>query len=244
MRKGMTLDPRHPCSAGFLDETGSISRDRYFAVGLLKCEVPSRLLRRIQKLRDQEHRYHEIKFTDLTTGALSFYRRVVDACAAESGTEFFCFVADRHNADPVARFGSAWEAYSKLAEQLVVACLRPDQLMSLMADNYSTPDSVLFEEDLRSRVNRRLQRLALVSVCRLDSRCSDGLQLADLLTSAIAHEFRANSGLASERSPKGRLAAHVREALGATSCLSGWRNSTHSVQIYSHGAWTASTSMP
>ena len=49
----------------------------------------------------------------------------------------------------VERFGSSWDAYSKLAEQLVVASLHSDQLMSLMADNYSTPDSVLFEEERR-----------------------------------------------------------------------------------------------
>ena len=54
--------------------------------------------------------------------------------------------------------------------------------MSLMADNYSTPDYVLFEEQLRARVNVRVKRLGLVSVCRLDSKSSDGLQLADLLS--------------------------------------------------------------
>lgn len=218
-----------------MDETGAISRDQYFAVGLLKSTEPSRVLRRIQKLRDRKHWYKEIKFTDTTKGTLDLYKFVADECLGHGDVEFFCFVADRHIADPVARFGSTWDAYSKLAEQLVVASLHPQEIMSLMADNYSTPDSILFEEDLRLRVNMRVRGLGLVSVVRLDSKSSDGLQLADLLTSAVAFEFRASAGLASPTSPKGQLAAHIRQAMGTTSCLGGWRNASHSVAIYSHG---------
>jgi len=221
----------HPCGTAFLDETGIISKDQFFAIGLLKSTEPARLLRRISKLRDQDHWYSEIKWYDLTAGTLPFYQKVVDICG-DSDAEFFCFIANRALHDPVSRFGSAWDAYGKLAEQLLVASIHPDELVALLADNYSTPDSVLFEEDLRSAVNRRLNRLALTSVVRLDSRSSDGLQLVDLLTSAIAHEFRADAGLASHTSPKGQLSTYVRSMLGATTCLKGWRNKSHSVAIY------------
>ena len=129
----MQLRRDHPCATAFLDETGAISQDRFFAVGLLKSRDTPVLLRSIQKLRDREHWYGEIKFTDLTSGALPFYRRVVDLCLAPGLTEFFCFVADRQVADPVARFGSPWHAYGKLAEQLVTASLHPGELLSLMA---------------------------------------------------------------------------------------------------------------
>lgn len=118
-----------------------------------------------------------------------------------------------------------------------MAGLCPDELAAVMADNYSTPAHVLFEEDLRAAVNRRLDRLALVSVVRLDSRSSDGLQLADLLTSAVAFEFRASVGLAVPTNVKGNLATYVRRHLGASSCLGGWRNRAHSVAIYEHGSW-------
>lgn len=222
----------HPVATAFLDESGSISGDRFFAIGLLKSVEPSRVLRRVQKLRDQTHWYNEIKFTEVTRDTLPFYMQVVDACVGGNDVHYFCFVADREQSDPVERFGNAWSAYLKLAEQLVTAVLSPDELLTLLADNYSTPDHVLFEEDLRESVNRRFNRLAVVSVCRLDSRSSDGLQLADLLTSAIAFEFRADAGLAKHTSPKGQLAAHVRRSLGAKSCLKGWRNGTHSVQVY------------
>jgi hypothetical protein len=228
----------HPVGTSFLDETGVISNDRFFAVGLFTCCEPSVTLRRLQKFRDQKHWYREIKFSGVKWSNYQLYEEVVDIALTPGAGRFFSFVADRDTADPIARFGTAWDAYGKLAEQLVVASLQTDQLITVLADNYSTPDHVLFEEDLRSAVNRRLKRLAVMSVCRLDSRSCDGLQVADLLTSAITHEFRANVGLAASSSPKAKLAEHVRSKLGATSCLTGWRNTDHSVAIYEHGFWT------
>lgn len=234
------LPKDHPCALGFLDETGAIASDRYFAVGLLKTRQPARLLRSIQKLRDRRHWYKEFKFTDTTKQSLSLYKEFVDVIAADTEVGFFSFIADRKTADPVERFGTQWEAYSKLAEQLVVACIRSDELLTVLADNYSTPDDVLFEDSLKASVNRRMRRLAVTSVCRLDSKSSDGLQAVDILTSAIAFEFREKAGLGSANSPKGQLSAYLREALGVGTCVSGSRNQQHSIAIYSHGQWSGS----
>jgi|GEM_PF-475624 len=227
------LSRDHPTVTGFLDETGSISNDRIFGVGLLMLRPASPLLRRIQKFRDKHHFYSEIKFFEVKGLQLDLYKRLVDEVfSVIPKIEFYCYIADRNIADPIVRWVTPWEAYLKLAEQLVIASIHPTELVALMADNYSTPDNVLFEEDLYSNVNRRLNRLALVSVVRLDSESSDGLQIADLLTSAIAFEFRAEAGLGSTDSAKGQLSQYVRNALGTQSCLGGWRNATHSIQVY------------
>jgi hypothetical protein len=113
----------HPCSTAFLDETGAISHDRFFAIGLLKTSEPARLLRTIQAIRDERHWYEEIKFSRLRNQkTLALYKSLVDRCLVLP-IEFFCFVADRDTADPVQRFGTQWDAYLKLAEQLVVAAI-------------------------------------------------------------------------------------------------------------------------
>lgn len=236
-----TLHSDNPCATAFLDETGVISQDRFFAVGLVKVPEPARLFRALSKLRDQKHWYGEIHFTAMKPRDLVLYKAIVDIALQPGMLDFFCFVSDRQIADPIKRFRSPWAAYNRLAEQLVLASIRPGELVSVMADNYSTPEHVRFEEDLKANVNRRVSRLAVVSVCRLDSKSCDGLQVADLLTSAITQEFRASVGLASYTSAKGSLAAYVRQQLGAGSCLSGWRNSNHSVQIYRHGSYKASS---
>ena len=57
-----TDEPRY--TFGFLDETGTLGglRDPYFAVGLLRCPEPYKLARPMQRLRDKEHFYDEIKW--------------------------------------------------------------------------------------------------------------------------------------------------------------------------------------
>lgn len=234
--RSLALKRGHPVATAFLDESGIISADRFFSIGLVKSAKAPKLLRAIHKFRDKNHWYDEIKWYDITKKSVPIYKEIIDVCFASPDLlEFYCFVADRSVADPVKRFGSQWDAYGKLAEQLVVASTHPDELVAIMADNYSTPDHILFEEDLRAAVNRRLRRLAAVSVVRLDSRSSDGLQIADLLTSAVTFEFRAAQGLAKKESPKGQVAEYVKQALGCPSCLTGWRNQLHSIAIYNWG---------
>jgi hypothetical protein len=163
--------------------------------------------------------------------------KIFDNRITSTDLKFYCFVADRSHADPIARFGDPWTAYEKMAEQLVLASIRHPTVVSVLADNYSTPDEILFEEELKAGVNRRLDRLAVTTVIRLDSKTSDGLQVVDLLTSAAVFEFRAAAGLASSRSDKAQLAAYVRACLGVDSLLGGWRDENLSVQVYDHGRW-------
>ncbi|WP_214466428.1 DUF3800 domain-containing protein [Microbacterium flavescens] len=235
---GDRLGRKHPTSLLLLDETGAISNDRFFAVGLVKATNPSTLLRTVQKFRDRKHYYTEFKFSDVTRSSLPMYKDLASEAVGCGDLSFRCFLADRQAADPVVRFGDQWQAYLKMAEQLVLGALVFNEVASVLADNYSTPDHVRFEDDLRDRVNRRTSRLALTSVVRLDSKSSDGLQIVDMLTSAAAFEFRAAAGLASHTSPKGQLAEHVRTQLGVTTLIGGLHSGPHSLKIYTHGGWT------
>jgi hypothetical protein len=233
------LDVLHPTAIAFLDESGSMPRDRIFAVGCLKLSQPSVLLRQIRKLRDQRHFYEELHFTRLTRSSLSLYFDVLRLIASAEA-QFSCFVADRKMADPVARFGGSFRAYEKLAIQLLIGSTRPGELVTVLADEYSVPDDSTFEETVKSEVNSRLGRLAVTTVCRLDSRSIDGLQLADILTSAVAFEFRQSIGLAGRRSPKAQLAKRIREEFGFTSFLAGGRTVRQQVStnvaIYRQGS--------
>ncbi|WP_114794931.1 hypothetical protein [Gaiella occulta] len=116
---------------------------------------------------------------------MPFYKEVIDIVRGAPGVRFSCFVADRQMADPVSRFGSPWAAYERLAAQLLIGSIQPDELVCVLADEYSTPDHVCFETDVRESVNSRLGRLAVTSVCRLDSRAAVPLQLVDMLTAAV-----------------------------------------------------------
>lgn len=230
-KQSRVLPCEHPTATVFLDEAGFIARDRFFAVGCLKLAEPSILLRKVQKLRDERQAYYEIHFKNVTRGSLPFYRSVVDLVAASDGS-FSCFVVDREASDPLVRFGSHWLAYEKLSKQLLLGTIRPRELLVVLADNYSTPDMVSFERDIRAAVNKQLKRLAVVSVCRLDSKTTDALQIADLLTSAVAHEFRQEAGIASKCNAKAVLAKYVRSQYGVKTCLKGCKDDRLNVALY------------
>lgn len=222
----------HATAAAFLDETGIIAQDRFFAVGCLVITEPADVLRKVQKLRDTRHWYGEIKWVDLTMTTLPLYKALVDIVVG-SAARFSCFVSDRSIADPVARFKQdGWLAYQKLATQLLIGTSKPHELLSVMADNYSTPDDVQFEQELRREVNTRLDCLQVVTVCRLDSKACDALQVVDVLTGAITFEHRANAGLAGSTSAKALLSRYVLDAYGVPSTIGGAKTSSLNVAIY------------
>lgn len=229
------LPPDHPTAVAFFDESGAIASDRVFAVGCLKLSDPSALLRPLQKLRDRHHWYKEIHWVDLTAGVLPLYRQLVSLVVNCDCASFSCFIADRQTADPVARFGTAWKAYEKLASQLLIGSIRRGELVTVLADDYSTPDDVFFERDVKEAVNGRLGRLAVTSVCRLNSESADGLQVVDMLTAAFAFEFRQHLGVAGKRTPKARLAAHVRKEYRVQSALQGVTRRRLRVAVYRSG---------
>ena len=63
----------------FVDESGSVSADRFFAVGCLKLTEPSDLLRPLHRLRERPHWYKELHFTELTRNGLDFHRAVISS---------------------------------------------------------------------------------------------------------------------------------------------------------------------
>src|SRR5487761_25749 len=161
------LPDTHPASIAFVDESGAISHDRFFAVGCLKLAQPCDLTRALVAIRDKWHWYGEIHFTDVTRGSLPFYQAVV-ARVCQLQATFACFVTDRTVNDPIRRFSTPWRAYAALAEQLLIGTIKRGELVTVLADSYSTPNDVAFEVDVKREVNRRLKRLAVTSVCRLD----------------------------------------------------------------------------
>jgi hypothetical protein len=231
-----TLHESHPTSVAFFDETGAIASDRFFTVGLLRIDDHATLLKEVKALRKRRRFWDEFKWSGITVGNQRAYLELIDLLVA-SPAKFSCFVADRHVADPVARFGSTFAAYEKLATQLLIGSVRPFELTSVLADNYSAPNDRCFENSVRDECNGRLHRLAVVSVVQVDSAATEGLQLVDVLTGAVGFGFRADAGLGSHQSHKGQVAAHLRALCGVTDFNAGHKDADFNVKIYEHEKW-------
>jgi hypothetical protein len=105
-----TVAATTPTAIAFVDESGSISHDRFFAVGCLKLPEPSDLTRTVQVLRDRRHWYEEIHCARMTAGSAPRYLELIRVLGGLQA-EFSCFVADRNVNDPLKRFGNPWNAY-------------------------------------------------------------------------------------------------------------------------------------
>jgi hypothetical protein len=221
----VTRQPQY--AFGFLDETGTLAspRDPYFAVGLMRTRDPYELQRPIQRIRDKQHFYDEIKWSRVSAKKLPLLKTLVDVFFASPAT-LSVFVADKQKHDPIAHFGGQFKAYECLARQLVLGSIKRGETMFLIADEYSTPPTETFEENVRDYVNKKLRRKATAGVCRMRSSGVDLLQLIDLLLGAVVYEYKANSGLVGlgDYKPKVKLLEHIKEKAGVDSFLGDYRD--------------------
>ena len=119
---------------------------------------------------------------------------LIDVFLASDAT-FSAFVADKRTHDVIGRFGGPFRAYEALARQLVQGSARRDEVIWVVADEYSTPPDEMFEENVRDWVNRRCHRGAVAGVCRMRSSGTDLLQLVDVLLGAVVYEHKGHGGL-------------------------------------------------
>lgn len=218
----LSLPVDHPTSVVYLDETGGISNERFFGLGCLKLGDASALLRAMQKLRNVEEFHEELKWATLDKAELverapGFARKAIDLVLGSGEAFFSCLIADSQTINVVARYGSPWKAYEQLAADLLVELIDEEEIVTVLADDYSTPDDVFFEDDVRSKVNAQKGRLAAGTVSRLDSKAADGLQLVDLLLGAVAFDFRQGAAQGNLTGEKAEISDYLRDRLGVVS---------------------------
>lgn len=223
----------------FLDETGTLggARDPFFAVGLLRCPEPHKLARPIQRIRDRQHFYDEIKWNKVSEKKLPLMIDLMNVFFSSKAT-FSAFVADKTKHDVIGRFGGPFKAYEALARQLVRASVRRSETLWVIADEYSTPPAETFEENVRDYVNSKLRRTAVAGVSRMRSSGVDLLQLIDLILGAVVYEYKAESGVVSLASykPKVKLLKHVKKQAGARTFVGGYRDDRLNIAEYGPAA--------
>jgi hypothetical protein len=223
-------------SFGFLDETGTLGgqRDPYFAVGLMCLPEPYELLRPLQRIRDKRQFYDEIKWNQVSAKRLPILEDLVRIFFHCDRATFSAFICDKSKHDVIGRFGGPFGAYEALARQLILGSLRKGDLLWVIADEYSTPPHVTFEENVRDWVNGRARKPGVAGVCRMRSVGNDLLQMIDLLLGAVVYEFKGAAGTVemTPYKPKVKLLECVKEEAGVDTFLGGYRNDRLNVVEY------------
>lgn len=173
----------------FVDEAGSKGTlGQYFVTAAVRTPDPDRLLRRVQAVRDKYNftLKDELKFSDVTRKSLPILAEVMET-AVEVGCTFGVFVLDKRHFDPWKERGQ-WEGHLFATRRLLKGMLTRREVAVALLDHISVPENVSYGQTLVSELNGQLGNKRLLSAVSLDSRTCSGLQVADLLASAVFHE--------------------------------------------------------
>ncbi|MCU1678224.1 MAG: hypothetical protein JWM93_2982 [Frankiales bacterium] len=218
---------RYPTSQIFVDEAGT-KGGPLFVVGAVKLREAGQLVRTVKELRDR-HGFHEneFKFREITRGTLNFYFDLIDELVQADARIAAC-VVDRNIHDPFQGGRPTWVVHAEVLSQLLVGCIVRKELVCVLMDGVSTPRGCALDDTVREMVNKRLNATAVVQAACLDSRCTDGLQVADLVASAILFDRKDESPMVT---PKSKVAARLKAAFGV-STLGDQRTSTVNIATY------------
>jgi hypothetical protein len=231
-RKIIQVPTGYPASTFFVDESRArAAGGRFFCIAAVKLRAPGGFARSLREIRDRRGFRGEFKFRTATTGTLSAYYDAIDLLESSTATIHGC-VVDTDIYDPFQRSRSFWQVHGDITAQLLVGSINRRELVTVMVDHVSCPTDHSYEDVLRRRVNTRLSAMAVVSAHCLDSKCTDLLQLADLVAGAIAYErgIRAEN-YKPKTSEKTKIVGRLKAALGGVDLTDG-RSSKVNIATY------------
>ncbi len=218
--KKMYLEKKIKTPVCFFDETGLLNNavDKFFVLGMVKCLRPHKLNGLLRKLRDKNHFYDEIKWKKVNAKNFSIMKKLIDYFFSIYNTSFYCIVLHKDNMDFQKYFNNDFfKAYQSFTTLLLKKSIRDDEIATIIADHYSTPNKDEFEAKVRNYVNDHNKRMCIHSVVRIHSKGCDLIQIADLLMGAVNYEFKLKSNLIKKPSKaKIELLDFLKNKLGVT----------------------------
>ncbi len=219
----------------FLDESGSLndSQSQFFTVGYIKITNPGFLMREINRERRRKGFWDEMKFNKLSRLNLPFAKFAIDSVFTARNFNFVSYTLDKQGEFFRNSYGGdPWRAYEDITVQLVRSTTGPSEVLAILADHVDTPNYVHYETSVRKLVNDASGEQIVHGVVRLDSKCNELLQLADLLIGCINYDLKIASGVAEAVSPaKAELMNYFKSKLGASDFMSGYKKSPFNIFV-------------
>jgi hypothetical protein len=225
---------KYPTSLVFVDEsTAKQSAGTFFVVGAVKLRRPGLLLRGIRDIRDRHGYDSEFKFSRISRGKLPVFCELIDLLE-QSDAHIAACVVDRKAADPFKPGEDVWVTHARITAKLLVGITNRRELTSAILDQTTTPKDCAFDDTVREMVNGRIKATSLVTATCIDSKSNDGVQLADLVAGAVAHQRgQAATGNRNPNSHKAKIAARLATAFGVAGFDQDVR--TERVNVITHG---------
>jgi len=218
----------------FLDESGSLNNktEPYFTLGILKMSQPYYLQSKILYERIKNNFHDEIKFNKLSKSNVSFAKIIIDSIFNTKSLNFYSYTTNKSSKYFLDNFSdNEWKAYEDITLKLMNAVLANHEILILIADHIVTPENIKYEVNVKKIFNNNKKRLSIAGVCRFDSKSNDLLQVTDLLIGAITYDLKLQAGLVSGDKYKIKLVNYLKENLGSTNFMNGFRNYNFSIFV-------------
>ncbi|MFZ4648452.1 MAG: DUF3800 domain-containing protein [Patescibacteria group bacterium] len=219
----------------FLDESGSLSnlREPLFTLGIIKISQPFYLSSKISYERSKRQFFDEVKFNKLSKNNINFAKFVVDSFLDTKSLNFYSYTLDKEGDFFKSNFAKdPWEAYEEISLALLSdAVLAHKEILILIADYITTPNSVKYEVNIKKIMNAKKGRLAMAGVCRFDSKSNDLLQVVDLLIGIIAYDLKISAGMVTGDKFKIQLVNYFKENLGVKDFVGGFKNRNFNIFV-------------
>src|SRR4030043_1690318 len=191
---------------GFIDETGVLHNDpdqRFFAIGLLKCEDTSALYEELRTLKNRAESKldlerqtkglsakkgsFEFKFSSITRSSHEFYYELINLYFKFTELQFCSLIIDKANPGVKIEevFPDTWEAYIGYSKMLIKNNMKPDDKICIVADFLGKPktSNKYYEPEIRT-----LSTVYNTTV--LESHASLFIQLVDVMIGCIVLDFK------------------------------------------------------
>lgn len=212
----------------FLDESGSLNsaQSPFFTIGIVKIAYPQYLAREISKERNRKGFYDEMHFNKTSKQSVDFSKSIINLAFADKRFRFMSYTLDKKG-DYFQKVyeGDPWRAYEAISAKLISSTTQPFEMLTVLADHVDTPRYVNFEKAVSSSVNGKAGETVIAGITRIDSKCNDILQVADLMIGCVNYELKVVTGVAEQVSPhKMQIVELFKENLGATTFIEGFKN--------------------
>ena len=184
----------------FLDETGLLNspRDKYFAIGIVKCGNPENLYNRIRRIRSKYNYNEELKWARLDRRIRLQMAREFFKIFMSEDCEFNSIILDKDELDFEKYYdNNMYKVYRNFTVTLLKLIIgkNPEEVIVILADDYFAPEGTDLEDTIKKFTNSHYKRFVIAGVCQIDSKSNDVLQMADLILGAIAYDLKKHNGL-------------------------------------------------
>jgi hypothetical protein len=174
-----------------------------------------------------------MKFNKLSKRNIDFAKFAIDSFLETRTMGLYSYTLDKQGEYFNKEFNNnPWKAYEQISIRLATSALAPNEILIILADHITTPKNIRYEVSVKEKMNKKVNRLAVAGVCRLDSKSNDLLQVVDLFIGAINYDLKISTGIIGNGDTyKKELVKFIKDNIGIKNFTEGFRSKKFNIYV-------------